>query len=80
MVLLVFGIQLFLGLSELKDFNHLLHVIGVLGRFNCIIVISSTITFLLSIYAYFLVLLSYHGDLEFSKNVAKITLGKHWSL
>jgi hypothetical protein len=27
MVLLVFGIQLFLGLSELKDFNHLLHVL-----------------------------------------------------
>jgi hypothetical protein len=53
MVLLVFGIQLFLGLSELKDFNHLLHVIGLLGRFNCIIVISSTIPFLLSIYAYF---------------------------
>jgi hypothetical protein len=26
-VLLVFGIQLFLGLSELKDFNHLLHVL-----------------------------------------------------
>jgi hypothetical protein len=23
----VFGIQLFLGLSELKDFNHLLHVL-----------------------------------------------------
>jgi hypothetical protein len=26
-VLLVFGIQLFLGLNELKDFNHLLHVL-----------------------------------------------------
>jgi hypothetical protein len=26
-VLLVFGIQLFWGLSELQDFNHLLHVL-----------------------------------------------------
>jgi hypothetical protein len=53
MVLLVFGIHLFLGLNELKVFNHLLHVIGLLGWFNCIIVISSTIPLLLSIYAYF---------------------------
>jgi hypothetical protein len=27
MGLLVFGIQLLLGLNELKDFNHLLHVL-----------------------------------------------------
>jgi hypothetical protein len=26
------------------------------------------------------VLLNYHGNLEFSKNVAKITVGKHWSV
>jgi hypothetical protein len=53
---------------------------GLLERFNCIILISSTIPLLLSIYAYFLVLLNYHGHLEFSKNVAKIIVVKHWSL
>jgi hypothetical protein len=53
---------------------------GLLERFSCIKLISSTIPLLLSIYACFLVLLNYHGDLEFSKNVIKITVGKHWSL
>jgi hypothetical protein len=53
---------------------------GLVERFSCIVLISSTIPLLLFIYAYFWVLLNYHGNLEFSKNVAKITVGKHWSL
>jgi hypothetical protein len=38
---------------------------------------NSLFTFYLCL---FLVLLNYHGDLEFSKNAAKLTVGKHWSL
>jgi hypothetical protein len=53
---------------------------GLLERFSCIILISSTIPLFLFIYAYLWVLLNYHGHLEFSKNVAKITVVKHWSL
>jgi hypothetical protein len=53
---------------------------GLLERFSCIILISFTIPLLLFIYAYFWVLLNYYDDLEFSKNVAKIIVGKHWSL
>jgi hypothetical protein len=53
---------------------------GLLERFSCIILIPSTIPLFLFIYAYFWLLLNYHGHLEFSKNVAKITVGRHWSL
>jgi hypothetical protein len=34
----------------------------------------------LLLFILFRVILNYHSDLEISKNVAKITMGKHWSL
>jgi hypothetical protein len=53
---------------------------GLVEIFSCIVLNSSTIPLLLLIYAYFWLLLNNHDNLEFSKNVVKITVVKHWSL